>query len=250
MRALRRFTVPAILFGVLALAVLPLAGCESTQSKSAELEAQGVDLAKAEKIDLGAMNRRIEVVEKVVLSDENGSAVAVVMKNKSAEGLADAPIGIDVKGANGKSVYRNDMAGMETSLIQVPVMRPDSEVYWVNDQVIATAPPKKVDVKVGEAAPLPADLPEIEISEPELVNDPTSGLEATGTASNKSGIEQVDLVLYAIARKNGKIVAAGRGQIPRLKVGGKKETFHIFFIGNPAGADVTVIAPPVNLEQE
>ena len=245
MRSLARAAGPAILFAVLALV---LAGCESTQSKSEQLEAQGVDLAKAEKVDLGAMNRKIEVVEKVVLSDENGAAVAVVMENKSEEGLADAPIGIDVKGANGKSVYRNDMAGMETSLIQVPVMKPRSEVYWVNDQVVATSTPKSVEVKVGEAAPLPVDLPEIEVSEPKIVSDPTSGLEATGTASNKSDIEQVDLVLYAIARKNGKIVAAGRGQIPRLKVGGKPETFHIFFIGNPTGADVTVIAPPVNLK--
>ena len=82
----------------------------------------------------------------------------------------------------------------------------------------------------------------------ELVNDPTSGLEATGTASNKSEIEQVDLVLYAIARKNGKIVAAGRGQIANLKTSGKPASYHIFFIGNPTGADVTVVAPPVNLE--
>ena len=245
MRSLARIAGPSLLFAVLALL---LSGCESTQSRSETLEAQGVDLAQAKTVDLGALNRKIEVVEKVVLSDENGSAVAVVMKNKSDEGLSDAPIGINVKGANGKSVYRNDMAGMETSLIQVPIMRPDSEVYWVNDQVIATAEPKSVEVKVGEAAPLPADLPEIEVSEPELVNDPTSGIEATGTASNKSDIEQVDLVLYAIARKNGKIVAAGRGQIPRLKVGGKTEIFHIFFIGNPTGAEVTVIAPPVNLK--
>lgn len=245
MKTLSRAAAPAVIFALLALFI---AGCESTQSESAKLEEQGVDLAKTEKIDVGAMNRQIEVVEKVVLSDQNGSAVAVVMKNKSAEGLADAPIAINVKGENGKSVYRNDMAGVEPSLIQVPVMRPDSEVYWVNDQVLATSTPKSVEVTVGEAASLPADLPEIEISEPELTNDPTSGIEATGTATNKSDIEQVDIVLYAIARKNGKIVAAGRGQIPRLKVGGKPETFHIFFIGNPTGAEVTVIAPPVNLK--
>ncbi len=245
MRSLSRIAGPSVLLTLIALL---LSSCESTQSKSDKLESQGVDLAKAQKVDLGEENRKIEVTEKVVLSDQNGSAVAVVMKNKSAEGLSDAPIGIDVKGANGKSVYENDMAGMEKSLIQVPIMKPKSEVYWVNDQVLATAPPKKVDVTVGEASPLPADLPEIEIRDPRIENDPTSGLEATGTAINKSDIEQIDLVLYAIARKNGKIVAAGRGQIPRLKVGGKPETFHIFFIGNPEGAKVQVIAPPVNLK--
>lgn len=244
-----RFRHPAAATASLLAVAAVLAGCESTQSQSARLEAEGANLVKSEKVDLGALNRQIEVVDKVVLSDENGSAVAVVMRNKSDEGLAAAPIGINVKGANGKSVYQNNQAGMETSLIEVPVMRPNSEVYWVNDQVIATAEPKSLEVKVGEARQrLPADLPEIEVSEPEIVNDPTSGVEATGTISNNSDVEQADIVLYAIARKGEEIVAVGRGQILRLKVGGKPETYHIFFIGNPTGADVTVIAPPVNLD--
>ncbi|MGK2933348.1 MAG: hypothetical protein ACSLFD_11410 [Solirubrobacterales bacterium] len=225
-----------------------LAGCESTQSKSAKLEAEGEDLVKTEKVDIGAANKQIDIVEKTVLTDVNGSAVAVVMKNDSQGGLADAKISVNVKGANGKSVYRNDAAGVETSLIQVPVVAAGGEVIWVNDQVIATAPPKSVEVTVGEAKQLPRDLPEIEVSEPKLTTDPTSGIEAVGTVTNKSDIDQIDIVLYAIARKGGKIVAAGRGQIANLKTDGKPATYHIFFIGNPTGADVTVVAPPVNLE--
>jgi len=245
MTRINRVAAPAAAFVFLALM---FSGCESTQSESGRLEGEGADLVKTEKVDIGAQNRKIEIVEKTVLTDVNGSAVVVVLRNKSTEGLSEAPISVNAKDAKGKSVYRNDTAGVETALIQVPIVKPDSEVYWVNDQVLATSPPKSVDVKVGEAKPLPPDLPEIEISEPKLVEDPTSGIEATGTAVNKSDIEQSDLVLYAIARKNGKIVAAGRGQIAKLKVGGKPETFHIFFIGNPTGADVTVIAPPVNLK--
>lgn len=238
----------AAFVSALLVAVVMLAGCESTQSESARLEEEGANLVSSKKVDIGALNRQIEIVEKVVLTDVNGSAVAVVLKNKSDEGLAAAPISVNAMGANGKSVYRNDSAGVDTSLLQVPVVKPKSDVYWVNDQVLATSPPKSVEVKVGEAKPLPPDLPDIEVSEPEIKEDPTSGIEAVGTAVNKSDIEQTDLVLYAIARKNGKIVAAGRGLIPKLKVGGKPESYHIFFIGNPTGADVTVIAPPVNLK--
>ncbi len=239
--------------GMLALAAaaiaLGVAGCESTQDKSAKLEAEGADLVKAKTVDIGARNKRIDVVEKVVLSDENGSAVAVILKNSSKEGLSDATIRVDVKDAKGKSVYRNDMAGIEFGLTHVPVVKPGGQVFWVNDQVLATAPPKSVDVKVGEAKGLPA-VPEIEVSKPKLEKDPASGIEATGTVTNKSGIEQTDLVLYAIARKGGKIVAAGRGMVAKLKADGKPETFHIFFIGNPTSADVSVIAPPVNLKEE
>lgn len=231
-----------------ACAALALAGCESTQSKSAELEAKGGDLVKVTKLDVGAENRHVDVVEKVVLTDVNGTAVAVVMKNGSQEGLADAPIQIDVKDAKGKSVFKNNLSGTETSLVQVPVVKPSSEVFWVHDQVLPLGggTPAKVDVTVGEAKPLPNDIPEIVVSPPKLNRDPVSGLEVTGTVTNESDVEQSNLVLYAIARKGGKIVAAGRGMIAKLKTDGSPATYHIFFIGNPAGAEVSVIAPPVN----
>ena len=234
---------------LLLLAPLALSACESTQSESARLEAEGANLVKTKTIDVGAANRKIEVLDKTVITDQYGSVVVVQLENKSDQGLADAPIAINVKDKSGKSVYRNNSAGVETGLIQVPVIKPKDEFYWVNDQVLATGVPASVDVKVGEAPKqLPDELPQIDVSEPRIKVDPTSGIEATGTASNKSDIEQTDLVLYAIASKNGKVVAAGRGLIPKLKVGGKPETYHIFFIGNPAGAEVTVIAPPVTLE--
>lgn len=233
---------------ILASAGLLLAGCQSTQDQSAVLEEQGADLVKQTKTDIGAENRLVDVMDKVVLTDQYGTAVAVVMNNKSQQGLSDAPIRINVKNGQGKSVYKNDLAGNEFSLLHVPVVKPQSEVFWVHDQVMPIGgKPASVDVTVGEAEPLPADIPEIQVSEPKLMEDPVSGLEVTGTITNKSDVEQSNIVLYAIGRKNGKIVAAGRGMIPKLKTDGSPATYHIFFIGNPTGADISVIAPPVNL---
>jgi len=227
---------------------LVVSGCESTQSRSAALESEGAGLVKQKTFDVGTENRQIDVVEKVALTDVNGSAVAVVLKNNGTDGLSDAPIQVNVKNAKGKSVFKNDLAGTEFSLLHVPVVKPKSEVFWVHDQILPVGgKPASVDVTVGEAKPLPADIPEIQVSSPTLQRDPVSGLEVTGTAVNKSDVEQSDLILYAIARKNGKIVAAGRGLIPKLKTDGSPASYHIFFIGNPTGADVSVIAPPVNL---
>ena len=238
--------LPAFLIAGACLALL-VTGCESTQSKSARLEANGADLVKQKKFDVGTENRQIDVVEKVALTDSYGSAVAVVLKNNGTDGLSDAPIQINVKDAKGKSVFKNDLAGTDTTLLHVPVIKPKSEVYWVHDQVLPTGgEPARVDVTVGEAKPLPADLPELVVSKPEVRSDPASGIEASGTVTNKSSVEQTNLVLYAIARKGGKIVAAGRGMIPKLKTDGKPTAYHIFFIGNPTGADVSVVAPPVD----
>jgi hypothetical protein len=53
----------------------------------------------------------------------------------------------------------------------------------------------------------------------------------------------VNLVLYAIARHSGRIVAAGRAIVPRLAAG-KSAPFHAYVIGNPDGAQIFVTAPP------
>lgn len=246
-RAAAWFAVPALLIALGGGSLL-LSGCESTQSQSAEKEAEGGDLVKVNKLDIGAENRQIDVVDQVVLSDVNGSAVAVVLKNKGTQGLSDAPIQINVKDAKGRSVFRNNLAGTDPSLLHVPVVKPNSEVYWVHDQVLPIGgKPASVDVSVGEAKPLPPDIPELEVSPPKLQRDPVSGLEVTGTVVNRSDVEQSNLTLFAIGRKNGKIVAAGRGVIPKLKADGSPASYHIFFIGNPTGSDISVIAPPVNL---
>jgi hypothetical protein len=84
------------------------------------------------------------------------------------------------------------------------------------------------------------------VSRARLTGDVASGLEAIGTITNRSEREQRDLVLYCVARKGKRIVAAGRGQVPRLRAGQTKP-FHIFFIGDPRGAELQVEAPPTTL---
>jgi hypothetical protein len=70
----------------------------------------------------------------------------------------------------------------------------------------------------------------------------------SGTVSDKSKLEQSHLILFAVARQGGRIVAAGRGQIKALKNGAKPAPYVIYFIGNPVGADVTIQAPPTVLQ--
>jgi hypothetical protein len=55
-------------------------------------------------------------------------------------------------------------------------------------------------------------------------------------------------VVYAVAEQGGKIVAAGRAGIDRLKAHGSKP-FKVFWIGDPKGATVHVFAPPTVLEE-
>jgi len=234
----------------LAAVALVSSGCQSTQATSAQREAEGKSLLGKEKgVVVDKANPDIEVLDTTLLSDENGTAVVVELKNTSEETFANLPILLDVRDAKGKSVFKNDIAGLEPALTQVPLIGPGETFDWINNQILATGEPDSVKVKVGTSdEPVAGAIPEIDVSEPKFESDQVSGLEAVGMAENKSDIEQEDLTFYAVSRKGGKVVAAGRGVLKRLQPNGEKAgTYHIFFIGNPKGADVTVTAPPTVL---
>jgi hypothetical protein len=113
----------------------------------------------------------------------------------------------------------------------------------VDDQVQISSAPHEVKAKVGLGPrQAPAGTPEITVGKPRLEDDPISGISAVGRVTNKSKIDQRKLTIFAVARKGGRVVAAGRGQIDRLRAG-KSAAYSIFFIGNPRGAQLTLDAP-------
>lgn len=228
----------ATALGLLALA--GLSACQSTQSRSAELEGESANvLLEEEGLEVGKQDPDIAIVSTTVLSEKEGSAVVVELHNNSGENLVDAPISVEVLDAKGKVVYTNNTPGLEQALIAVPFIPAGGDAIWVNDQVLATGTPKTARVKVGEGGiPFSGAQPTIEVSEPKVEGDPVSGLVAEGTVVNRTGEDQNRLVFYAVARKGGKIVAAGRGAIEHLKPDTKKLFYNVYFIGDPTGADV------------
>ncbi len=229
-----------------ALALGALGGCQSTQSRSAELEEQGEKTLLVDSgLKIEKQSQDVKVLGAEVLSDANGSAVVVTLRNSSDRDLVDVPILIDVRDAKGKSVYRNDIPGIEPALAAVPYLRAGEEVDWVNDQIIADGKPSKVEVKVGaEADTFDGEIPAVDVSEPKLTGDPVSGIEATGGVVNRTGEDQGRLLLYVVARRGGAVVAAGRGAIDHLKAGTKPLHYDVFFIGDPGGAELELVAFP------
>jgi hypothetical protein len=222
--------------------------CESTQQKSERLGRAGKGTSLAAKgLVVSRQSTDVKVIETDALQDSNGTAAVVALRNTSKRALAEVPIAIDVRDAGGKSLFRNDAPGLEPTLVKAPLLRPGERFLWVNDQVSASTKPHSLKVKVGETAtPSPAHVPRIELTAPRLEHDSVSGSEAIGMVANHSRVEQRKLVVFAVARRAGKVVAAGRAQINRLQPG-KRARFHVFFIGNPSGARITVAAPPTEL---
>lgn len=234
-----------LIVAVVGLIAVGLTACESTQDQSARKKSEGVKLLDVEGLSVDKVNDQVEVLDSAVLTDENGSAVAVEVHNKSGRGMVNVPISINVLSKKGKSLFRNDDAGIETTLVAVPLLAPDQTEYWVNDQVFATARPSSVKVKVGESSETyPVDPPQMEWTDPKLEGDPVSGLAARGWLTNKSDRELKRIVLYAVGIKNGKVVAAGTGLVKKLKTGDKRSRYEIFFIGDPSGSEIQVNAFP------
>lgn len=226
----------------------PLAGCESSQQKSARLEEKGGEAFTRKGLDVQRENPNVKVGRATVLQDDNGAATVVELRNTSRAPLVNVPVSIDVLGANDRSVFKNDAPGLEPSLVSAPLLAPKEPFLWVNDQVTPAGRARSVDVQIGQApAKPPAKVPELEVSDPEIRRDPVSGLEAAGSVTNRSEVEQRRLVVYCVARRGSKVVAAGRSAIERLRPG-QKLFYHVFFIGDPSGARLSVAAPPTVLQ--
>jgi hypothetical protein len=236
----------------LAAAIAPaavLAGCESTQDKSARLAQEGKARSAGQKgVVVTRQSSRVEVVSTAVVQDDNGAAAVVTMRNATRRPLAALPVSIDVRGRNGHSVFKNDDPGLEPSLVTATVLRPGERLTWVNDQLAVTEPARAVRAKVGDPrARSPNRVPRISVGTPKLVQDPVSGTSAEGFVTNRSAVEQRKLVVTAVGRRGGKVVAAGRAQIRRVQPG-KRARYTIFFIGNPRGAKLELTAPPTRLD--
>jgi hypothetical protein len=227
-----------------------LAACQSTQDKAEEVQARAAELIASQKpLTIPKPTKDVKVIGTTVLSDENGSAVVVELQNMTRRTLVGVPILLDVRDAQEKSIFRNDAFGSEYALNHVPVMKPGESLYWVNDQILTGSEPEAVRVKVGPPeGTAPEKMPEISVSDPEIHEDP-SGVEIEGTATNQSGVDQKDLVLFAVATRGGEVVAAGRGRYKNLRGDAPRPLrYNIFFIGDPRGAEIQITAPPSVLE--
>jgi hypothetical protein len=239
----RRAVLPVSV--ALAGVALVVGGCESTQDKSARIAAELGPVQQEEGLKITKRSKDVEVASTTLLSDANGSAVVVRLRSRSDEDLVGVPIAIDVLDAKGKSVYRNDIPGIEPALAAVPFIAAGGEAEWVHDQILATGKPAKVEVTVGEGGePFTGEQPRIAVSEPRLEGDPYSGVLAGGEVENESGEDLERLLLYAVATKGGEIVAAGRGAIEPFKAKPKPFPYNIYFIGDPTGAEIEITQFP------
>ena len=226
------------------LAGLSLTACESSQDKARAIR-EHAQATAPKPLVIPKENQDIKVGDVTLLHDQNGDAIVVPLTNESAKAMVSVPILVGIK--NGKqTTYKNDTAGLDYALNHVALIKPHETFYWVNDQL---AQGKSAKVRVGEpeAKPPTGPLPPFRVSDPRFGHD-FSGVKVSGTVTDESKVDQDHLILFAVARQGNRIVAAGRGQIKKLKHTAKPAPYVIYFIGDPTGSDVTIQAPPTVLK--
>ena len=237
-----------ITVAVAAVAATSLGACASTQEKSAKLKSEAKKVVNAKGLDLTGTNKDVKVLDTTVLHDQYGTAAVVYLENLKPTSIGAVPVAIDVRNAAGKSIFRNNGSGLDTSLVSAPLLEGRKKTVWVNNQITGVGA-KKVLVKVGtpKAPTVPAPPPKITLSKIKTDHD-SDGIFVTGVIVNHSKILQKRLVITCVAHKGGKIVAAGRGIIDKVPPAPTKKPvrFSIYFIGNPTGAKLGFSAPPVD----
>lgn len=235
---------------ILSAAAAALAGCQSTQDKSAELARSAKGLARETGLRIGRANNDVAIGSRVVVQDRTGAAAVVELRNSGRAPQAAVPVQVTVRNARGRALYSNTTPGLDASLVSVPVLEPGRRVVWVDNQIAVSGRAAKLDVRVGVArGRAPGRVPRIRVSGLRLGRD-SDGVFVRGVARNASRVVQRRLAVYCVARKGGRIVAAGRATIDRLPAGpsAKPTRFTLFLIGNPAGARLEAIAPATVLK--
>lgn len=234
----------------LLLVALTLTGCETSAEKSAKLEREARrQAAVAQRSQTGLSVTRqstsVKVVDATVVRSSEGAAAAVTVRNVSARTLRAVPIAITVKDARGQTLFQNDAAGLEAGLTSIGSLPAHGEATWVDDQIPQSGEPTSVSARVGEAPPRTGPTPQIEIEGLRPSEEPTGG--AAGTVRNRSRIAQRKLVVYVLARRAGRIVAAGRAVLPEVAPG-TSAPFQVFLVGAAAGAKLQASAPPTTFD--
>ncbi len=230
----------------LVLLALTLSGCQSTQETSARLE----KAAKLHERSAGTSARGlaitrpssiVKVIATAVVHSAEGTAAAVTLRNTSSEPLRDVPIEIHVRDARGTSIYANNIPGLGAPLTSVASIPAHGELTWVDDQIQAAGAPASVTALVGAAPTASGPAPPLTVSAEHLVEDPASGPGAAGSLFNGSAVTQRQVVVYAVARRAGRIVGAGRAVLPEVAAH-HSAPFQLYFIGEAKGARLELSA--------
>jgi hypothetical protein len=227
---------------VLATAV---SGCATTQdaNKRASINADRT-LASRKPLVLRGTDPHVQVIRTSVVAGKDGSAIVVVLRNRGEEPVNDVPIEVGRRGGEPLNAGRN----VPYFQSHAPAIAPGDEATWVyvSKEKLGSSP---VYARVGTPAsfaPRSDRVPELDVSDSGAESG-KQGSSVVAEVANDTGIPQYGLDVYAVARKAGRYVAAGRASLTHLGVDQSAE-LTLRLIGDANGSQIQIYAPPTLFE--
>jgi hypothetical protein len=229
-----------------------LAGCESSQERSAQLEkvarlrAAHAPRSSAQRLALAVArpSSKIRITSTVLVHSDEGAAAVVSLLNTSSTVLREIPIAITIKSASGATLYTNEAPGLASTLVSLPALGARATGIWIDDQVPASDASGTVSARVGEGDATREAAPPLAVVGARPGESGSGGSEAEGSLVNHSPTNLGEVVVYAVARRAGAIVAAGLAVVPRVPARSSTH-FSLTFIGDTAAAQAQYTPLPV-----
>jgi hypothetical protein len=221
-------------------APLPLGACATTQQRAARARASNA-IQVAGQVHVTRLNPAVHVEWIEIVHGPGGGALAVHLRNLSAGPLVELPISVGITVAGGRRVYLNRGPGVGFFDTHVPAVGAHAALTWVlrTRSVVGRGRPfADVGFPSKPAITSTATLPRIAVWPLEVTDR-----QVRVAVRNWSRIPQERLQLYATAWRAGRLVAAGRVELPALK-GGARAAVAVDMTGHVAGAGIALAAAP------
>ena len=115
-----------------ALAVISLAGCSTTQQEAARLQLNSARLRATEHaVRIRQRNPNVRVEQVAAVRGTGGSAIVVRLRNLSSQPLTDLPISVGVTARRHRPIYLNGGAGLDYFSTHTPALAAGGELTWV-----------------------------------------------------------------------------------------------------------------------
>lgn len=229
-----------------ALLALALAGCETTEQKSAAIAKRlAHERANVSITRIARASKTIKVLSAQLVRSSGGTAAVLELENTSGTARANVPILISVKDAAGKTLFTNATAGSSTPSGEISLIGGHATAWWVDANVlVARGTPTAVSARVGQGVAAPAGAATLTTADLSAGSN-FVGPFIAGRALNDAGPAS-DVTVYAVALSGGRVIAAGQSLIPALGSHGAS-TFQLSVIGAPKGGRLDATVVPAHL---
>jgi uncharacterized protein (TIGR02588 family) len=242
-------------WAALALLALTLTGCETTAEKSAKLqraakqterEAAHREQLAQRALAIGRPSTRVHALSaSLIHSSSTSAAVVVTLRNSSAVAIRAVPVSVTVLSASGASLYANRTAGQSPTLLRAALIPAHGEAIWIDDQIKLAGDPARAVAVIGEGQGFTGATPDLSVEGAHQVREPGGEAGVEGSIANHSGAAESEVLVNAVVRRAGRIVAAGRAVLQQLPTG-TPTPFQLYFVGDPHGGQlqISVVASP------